>query len=131
MDAQTIVRQIQRYTDEPVEVVIVKLVEHWAQWQEFVRSMSTNTDLQLLRRLAVLEEKIESLTNPPIDLEAYNHDQLRKILTANGIPQRMPGTQRCRNRQQCLDALRELQTSGNLIIPEALQSRGIIGVSLL
>lgn len=181
----TIVSQIQRYTDEPPEVVIGQLVGLWADWQSFVRSIvpessdelpdrveaierkfnhllyqtnqkcdqtlqrvaegeqKTGAALQRIKdqlerlfgglseRVVAAEKQLATITDPTtapnlptiapaeistkqIDLKALNVAQLRKMLTPNGLPQRLAPGSRYRNRAECLDVLGQLQDAGRL-----------------
>lgn len=58
--------------------------------------------------------KTKARKTKQIDLDALNLAQLRKLLTPNGLPQRLTPGSRYRNRVECLEVLGQLQAAGRL-----------------
>lgn len=63
---------------------------------------------------APTKTKARKLKAAQIDLDALNLAQLRKLLTPNGLPQRIAPGSRYRNRVECLEVLGQLQAAGRL-----------------
>lgn len=56
-NASAIIKQIQQYTDEPPEAVICQLIDLWANYQSFVRSIVPESSAELPDRMEAIERK--------------------------------------------------------------------------
>ena len=65
-------------------------------------------------KTVVAPTKTKARKTKQIDLDALNLAQLRKLLTPNGLPQRLTPGSRYRNRVECLEVLGQLQAAGRL-----------------